>query len=109
MISRIFIERPRLAVVVSLVIVLAGLLALLNIPVAQYPSRITPPDIRVSATYPGASAEEVAALGGRPHRGRSQRRGRHDLPVLDLHQQRGATIFRSPSRWAPTRTWPRST
>ena len=61
MISRIFIERPRLAVVVSLVIVLAGLLALLNIPVAQYPSRITPPDIRVSATYPGASAEEVAA------------------------------------------------
>ncbi len=59
MISRIFIDRPRLAVVVSVFITLAGLIAMLNIPVAQYP-KITPPEIRVSATYPGANAEVLA-------------------------------------------------
>jgi len=59
MISRLFIERPRLAGVVSIVITLAGLIALLNIPVAQYPE-ISPPEIRVSAFYPGADAQTVA-------------------------------------------------
>ena len=59
MVSRIFIERPRLAVVVSIFITLAGLIALFNIPVAQYPS-ITPPTIRVTAVYPGANAKVVA-------------------------------------------------
>jgi hydrophobe/amphiphile efflux-1 (HAE1) family protein len=59
MFSRIFIERPRLAVVVSIFITLAGLIALFNIPVAQYPS-ITPPTIRVSAFYPGANAKVLA-------------------------------------------------
>ncbi|MCD6534716.1 MAG: efflux RND transporter permease subunit, partial [Deltaproteobacteria bacterium] len=60
MFSRIFIERPRLAVVISIIITLAGLIAMLNIPVAQYP-RITPPNIRVSTFYPGANAEVLAA------------------------------------------------
>jgi hydrophobe/amphiphile efflux-1 (HAE1) family protein len=59
MFSRIFIERPRLAVVVSIFITLAGLIALFNIPVAQYPS-ITPPTITVTAVYPGANAKVVA-------------------------------------------------
>ncbi len=59
MFSRIFIERPRLAVVISIIITLAGLIAMLNIPVAQYP-RITPPNIRVSTVYPGANAEVLA-------------------------------------------------
>jgi len=59
MFSQIFIERPRLAMVVSIIITLAGLIALLNIPVAQYP-QITPPVIRVTATYPGANAQVVA-------------------------------------------------
>ncbi len=59
MFSQVFIDRPRLAIVVSVIITLAGVLALLNIPVAQYPP-ISPPEIRVSATYPGASAEVVA-------------------------------------------------
>lgn len=58
MFSRLFIQRPRLAVVISIVITLAGLIALTALPVAEYPS-ITPPVIRVSATYPGASAEVV--------------------------------------------------
>jgi hydrophobe/amphiphile efflux-1 (HAE1) family protein len=59
MISRIFIERPRLAIVISVVITMAGILALFSIPVAHYP-RITPPEIRVRATYPGANAEVLA-------------------------------------------------
>jgi len=59
MFSRIFIERPRLAIVVSIIITLAGLIAMFNIPVAQYPS-ITPPTITVTAVYPGANAKIVA-------------------------------------------------
>jgi multidrug efflux pump len=59
MISRVFINRPRLAAVISIFITLAGLISLLNIPVAQYP-QITPPEIRVTAVYPGASAQELA-------------------------------------------------
>jgi len=48
-----------LAIVISVVIVMAGVLALFSIPVAHYP-RITPPEIRVQATYPGANAEVLA-------------------------------------------------
>ncbi|MBX6747465.1 MAG: efflux RND transporter permease subunit, partial [Acetobacteraceae bacterium] len=59
MFSGLFIDRPKLAIVISVVILLLGLLALAVIPVSQYPN-ITPPQIRVSATYPGASAEVVA-------------------------------------------------
>jgi len=59
MISKLFIDRPRLAAVVSIVITLAGLIALMNIPVAQYPE-ITPPTIQVTAIYPGASSEVLA-------------------------------------------------
>ncbi len=59
MFSQIFIERPRLAVVVSIIITLAGLIALTVIPVAQYPP-ITPPEVRVTASYPGANAQSVA-------------------------------------------------
>ncbi|MFH1076654.1 MAG: multidrug efflux RND transporter permease subunit [Pseudomonadota bacterium] len=59
MFSRIFINRPRLAAVVSIVITIAGGIALFNIPVAQYP-QITPPEIMVSAAYPGASAQVLA-------------------------------------------------
>ena len=61
MISKIFIDRPRLSMVVSLVITFAGLLALFNIPVSEYPANIVPPEIQIQATYPGANAGEVAA------------------------------------------------
>ncbi len=56
MFSLIFIERPRLAGVISIVLVLLGLLAIAVLPVSQYPN-ITPPQIIVKASYPGASAE----------------------------------------------------
>jgi len=65
MFSRIFIKRPRLAVVVSIIITLAGLLAMFNIPVAQYP-QITPPEIVVTAFYPGASAQVLGDSVGAP-------------------------------------------
>ncbi|HEU4641120.1 MAG TPA: multidrug efflux RND transporter permease subunit [Gemmatimonadaceae bacterium] len=55
----LFIRRPILAAVISIVIVLVGAFALLHLPVNRYPS-ITPPVVQVSAVYPGASAEEVA-------------------------------------------------
>jgi HAE1 family hydrophobic/amphiphilic exporter-1 len=58
MISKIFIQRPRFAMVLSFVITLSGLIAIFSLPVAEFPS-ITPPVIRVSAVYPGASAEVV--------------------------------------------------
>ncbi len=58
MFSRIFIERPRLAAVISIVITLAGLISLFALPVAEYPS-ITPPVITVRAAYPGSSATVV--------------------------------------------------
>jgi multidrug efflux pump subunit AcrB len=55
LISAIFIDRPRLAIVIAIVITIAGGLALTRIPVAQFPD-IVPPQVQVSATYPGASA-----------------------------------------------------
>lgn len=55
-----FIERPIFAWVVALGITLAGLLAIPNMPVAQYPD-VAPPAIEITATYPGASAEDVAS------------------------------------------------
>jgi len=58
MFSKFFIERPRFAAVVSVVIFLAGLLCLTKLPVEEYPE-IAPPSIRVSANYTGADAETV--------------------------------------------------
>jgi len=60
MFSKFFIDRPVFASVLSIVIVLAGLVSIWNLPNEQYPE-ITPPTVSVSATYPGASAEVVAS------------------------------------------------
>ena len=60
MFSRFFINRPIFASVLSIVIVLGGGIALFTLPVAQYPD-ITPPTVEVSASYPGANANIVAA------------------------------------------------
>ena len=60
MISRVFINRPRLAGVISIVLMLAGILSISSLPIAQYP-QVTPPQIVVRAMYPGASAEVMAS------------------------------------------------
>ncbi|MBT0959744.1 efflux RND transporter permease subunit [Denitromonas iodatirespirans] len=54
--ARFFIDRPIFAWVIAIVIMLAGALAIVNLPVAQYPS-IAPPAIAINASYPGASAK----------------------------------------------------
>ena len=65
MISAIFVDRPRLAAVIAIVITIVGALALTRIPVAQFPD-IVPPQVQVSATYPGASAAVVEASVAQP-------------------------------------------
>src|SRR3546814_2874947 len=58
--AHFFVERPIFATVLSLVVVIVGLIAYGQLPVAQYPE-IAPPSIVVRASYPGANAETVAA------------------------------------------------
>jgi len=59
MLSRFFLNRPILSTVISLVIVMAGLVAMNSLPIAQYPN-IIPPEVQVRASYPGASPEVIA-------------------------------------------------
>ena len=65
MFSKFFINRPIFATVLALIIVVAGLVTLNILPVAQFPD-ITPPTVQVSAVYPGANAETVAQTVGIP-------------------------------------------
>ena len=65
MFARFFVDRPIFATVLSLVIVIVGLVALVRLPVAQYPE-VAPPTIQVSATYPGADAQTVATTVATP-------------------------------------------
>ena len=58
MLSRFFIDRPIFAWVIAIVIMLLGLLSLNTLPIAQYP-QIAPPQVAISASYPGASADTV--------------------------------------------------
>ncbi len=59
MISHNFIDRPIFATVLSIVIVIVGVVALLGLPIAQYPE-VAPPTVNVTASYPGANARTVA-------------------------------------------------
>lgn len=65
MFSKFFIDRPIFATVLALLIVVAGLVTLGILPIAQYPD-ITPPTVQVSAVYPGANAQTVAQTVGIP-------------------------------------------
>ncbi len=59
MISHFFIDRPIFATVLSIVIVIVGVVAVTQLPVAQYPD-VAPPTVQVTATYPGANAKTTA-------------------------------------------------
>ncbi|WP_321277370.1 multidrug efflux RND transporter permease subunit [Thiomicrorhabdus indica] len=59
MLSKFFIDRPVFASVFSLIIVIAGFMAMKSVPIAEYP-QIVPPQVQVQATYPGASAETLS-------------------------------------------------
>ena len=65
MISAVFVDRPRLAIVIAIIITIAGGLAMTRIPVAQFPD-IVPPQVQVTANYPGASASVVEASVAQP-------------------------------------------
>src|SRR5260221_1543162 len=65
MLSSVFVDRPRLAIVIAIVTTIAGALALVSIPIAQYPD-IVPPQVSVTAVYPGASGAVVAATVAQP-------------------------------------------
>ncbi|MGI4958468.1 MAG: efflux RND transporter permease subunit [Janthinobacterium lividum] len=65
MISGVFIDRPRLAIVIAIIITLAGIVGLARIPVSQFPD-IVPPQVQVAATFPGASAAVVEASVAQP-------------------------------------------
>lgn len=65
MIADVFIKRPRLATVISVVIVLAGMLCFMGMPVEQYPN-ITPPSVMVRTVYPGASSDVVESAVAQP-------------------------------------------
>ncbi len=65
MFSLFFIKRPRFAIVIALILALAGILCLFSLPVDLYPT-VTPPEVRVRASYPGASADTIAKTIGIP-------------------------------------------
>lgn len=65
MFSKFFIDRPIFATVIAILMVLAGLLTVRSLPVAQYPD-ITPPTVFVSASYPGADAKTISETIGEP-------------------------------------------
>ncbi len=65
MISALFIRRPRLAIVIAIIVTIAGVIAMTRIPVSQLPD-IVPPQVTVNATYPGASAQVVESAIAQP-------------------------------------------
>jgi HAE1 family hydrophobic/amphiphilic exporter-1 len=65
MFSGIFIDRPRFAIVIAIVITLAGAIAIASIPIAQFPD-IVPPQVTLTANYPGADSETVETTVAQP-------------------------------------------
>ena len=65
MISGVFVDRPRLAIVIAILLTLAGALSLLRIPVSQFPD-IVPPQVTVTASFTGASAAVVEQTVAQP-------------------------------------------
>jgi HAE1 family hydrophobic/amphiphilic exporter-1 len=65
MFSAIFIDRPRFAIVIAILITLAGAIAITAIPIAQFPD-IVPPQVTLTANYPGADPEVVETTVAQP-------------------------------------------
>ncbi|MGB0360097.1 MAG: efflux RND transporter permease subunit, partial [Endozoicomonas sp.] len=80
MISQFFINRPKFAFVISIVITLVGLISLSTLPVSQFPE-ITPPQITISASYPGADSETLESAVMRPIEGKIN--GVEDMIYMD--------------------------
>jgi len=103
--SRFFISRPIFSGVISIVIVIAGLLASQILPVAQYPD-IAPPTVTISANYPGATAETIAKTVAAPIE--QQLNGVEGMTFFNSSAAAdGSLRSRSPSISAPMPTWTR--
>ena len=85
MLSSVFVDRPRLAIVISIVITIAGLIAIKALPVAQFPE-IVPPQVQVTATYPGAGAGVVEETVAQPIESAGRGRRQHALHEVDERQ-----------------------
>ena len=84
--GNLFIKRPKLAIVISLAIMLAGILMLTQLPLEEYPS-ITPPQVVVTATYAGASSDVVADTIAAPVE--AQLNGVEDMIYMSSTSQNG--------------------
>lgn len=91
--GNLFINRPKLAIVISLAIMLAGVLMMTQLPLEEYPS-ITPPQVVVSATYAGASSDVIADTIAAPVE--AQLNGVEDMIYMSSTSQNGSyqlTLF----------------
>ena len=92
--SKFFIKRPIVAMVIAILMVIVGAITIATLPVAQFPN-IAPPEIRLQANYPGADAQDPGAGCCHAHRAASQWRGQHDLHVLgERHRQPANDVVR---------------
>ena len=87
MAGNLFINKPKLAIVISLVIMLAGMLMINTLPLEEYPS-ITPPQVVVSATYAGASSDVVESTVAAPVE--AQLNGVEDMIYMSSTSQNGS-------------------
>ena len=87
MFTDVFIRRPILATVCSIVIMLAGAIAIPTLPIGRYPE-LAPPTVTVTAFYTGANAQAVESARDHAARVGHQRRRGHDLHDLVEHEQR---------------------
>lgn len=87
MAGNLFINKPKLAIVISLVIILAGMLMINTLPLEEYPS-ITPPQVVVSATYAGASSDVVESTIAAPVE--AQLNGVEDMIYMSSTSQNGS-------------------
>ena len=85
--GNLFIKRPKLAIVISLVIILAGMLMINMLPLEEYPS-ITPPQVVVSATYAGASSDVIESTIAAPVE--AQLNGVEDMIYMSSTSQNGS-------------------
>ena len=91
--GNLFIKRPKLAIVISLVIMLAGMLMITTLPLEEYPS-ITPPQVVVSATYAGASSDVIESTIAAPVE--AQLNGVEDMIYMSSTSRNGSyelTLF----------------
>ena len=89
--SKFFINRPIVAMVIAILMVIVGAVTIATLPIAQFPN-IAPPEIRLQANYPGADAKDTRGFGRHAHRAASERRRQHDLHVLPERDRQPADV-----------------